>query len=116
MEQLVHFSPEEIAGIDLLVTELALNQQDPSNESLKLLREKHKAVDIAMFGRMLASNPVYSTEAAVQVSHAITVHSVAVEDDYFTAVDDLNRKQEAMGSAHIGEAEFASGLFILIYV
>jgi len=111
MEQLVHFSPEEISGIDLLITKLAQSQKDPSDEDLNLLREKHKAVDIAMFGRMLASNPAYSTEAAVQVSHAITVHSVTVEDDYFTAVDDLNNKQEATGSAHIGEAEFASGLF-----
>lgn len=111
VEQLVHFSPEEIVGIDLLITKLARSQQDPSDEDLKLLREKQKAVDIAMFGRMLASNPAYSPEAAVQVSHAITVHSVAVEDDYFTAIDDLNSIQETKGSAHIGEAEFGSGLF-----
>lgn len=64
-----------------------------------------------MFGRMLASSPMYNTEAAVQVSHAITVHKVAVEDDYFTAVDDLNKGDDNAGAAHIGELEFASGLF-----
>ena len=111
LEQLVHFSPEEITAIDLLITKLVQSNEDPSDKDLKLLRETHTAVDIAMFGRMLASSPAYSTEAAVQVSHAITVHSVTVEDDYFTAVDDLNSKEEAMGSGHIGEAEFASGLF-----
>ena len=29
-------------------------------------------------------------EAAAQVAHAVTVHKVAVEDDFFTAVDDLS--------------------------
>jgi len=38
---------------------------------------------------------------------------VAVEDDYFTAVDDLNTRQEDVGSAHIGEQGFAAGLFYL---
>jgi CRISPR system Cascade subunit CasC len=47
------------------------------------------------------------------VAHAITVHKVAVEDDYFTAVDDLNRGDEDMGAAHIGETAFAAGLFYL---
>jgi CRISPR system Cascade subunit CasC len=47
------------------------------------------------------------------VAHAITVHEVAVEDDYFTAVDDLNRGEDDLGAAHIGETEFAAGLFYL---
>jgi transposase InsO family protein len=38
--------------------------------------------------RMLASSPAYNTSRR-QVAHAVTVHDVAVEDDYFTAVDDL---------------------------
>jgi len=64
-----------------------------------------------MFGRMFANTPVYNTEAAVQVSHAITVHDVVVEDDYFTAVDDLNALETDAGSAHIGQMEFAAGLY-----
>ena len=111
IEQLAHFSPEEIAAIDALLGKLAQSGNDPTDDDKKLLREQHTAVDIAMFGRMLASAPKYNTEAAVQVSHAITVHQVAVEDDYFTAVDDLNRGEEDQGAAHIGESEFASGLF-----
>ncbi len=71
------------------------------------------AFDVAMFGRMLASSPAHNIEAAVQVAHAITVHEVAVEDDYFTAVDDLNKGREDTGAGHIGETEFASGLFYL---
>jgi len=78
-----------------------------------LLREKNGAVDISMFGRMLASAPRFNMEAAVQVAHALTVHEVAVEDDFFTAVDDLNDGIEDMGAAHMGETEFGSGLFYL---
>jgi len=113
IEQLAHFSPEEKTAIDVLVDKLATTKAAPSADDLKLLRENHTAADIAMFGRMLASSPAFNTEAAVQVAHAITVHDVAVEDDYFTAVDDLNKGDEDMGAAHIGETEFGAGVFYL---
>jgi CRISPR system Cascade subunit CasC len=77
----------------------------------KILIEGKSSVDIAMFGRMLASSPTFNIEAACQVAHAISVHSVVIEDDYFTAVDDLNNGLEDMGAAHIGETRFAAGLF-----
>lgn len=111
LEQLAHFSQEEINIIDSLLKNIAESGETPTKDDLLLLRKQHTAVDIAMFGRMLASSPMYNTEAAVQVSHAITVHKVAVEDDYFTAVDDLNNGDDNSGAAHIGELEFASGLF-----
>lgn len=113
VEQLVHFSPEEQAAIDALVAEVASSGTAPTEEQLKLLSKPKQAVDIAMFGRMLASKPEFNMEAAVQVAHAITIHKVAVEDDYFTAVDDLNNGDEDSGSAHIGEAGFGAGVFYL---
>lgn len=113
IEQLAHFSPDEKKAIDTLAQTLIAKNREPNEEELHLLRERHKAVDIAMFGRMLADKPAFNTEAACQVAHAITVHRVAVEDDYFTAVDDLNEGKEDMGAAHIGETEFAAGLFYL---
>lgn len=42
------------------------------------------------------------------MAHALGVSAVSVEDDFFTAVDDLDNKS---GSAHIGEQGFASALF-----
>ena len=36
---------------------------------------------------------------------------MVIEDDYFTAVDDLNDGREDAGSSHIGETGFAAGLF-----
>ncbi len=113
IEQLAHFSPEEIAGIHALVEKLSKGKSAPAGEDLKLLRKNHTAADISMFGRMLADSPWANAEAAVQVAHAFTVHKTAVEDDYFSAVDDLNTGEEHSGSAHIGEAEFGAGLFYL---
>ena len=113
IEQLAHFGPEEEAAIDTLCESLAQRQSAPADEELNLLRADQQAADIALFGRMLAANPRFSVEAAAQVAHAITVHKVAVEDDFFTAVDDLNTGEEDMGAGHMGETEFGAGLFYL---
>ena len=78
-----------------------------------LLVRESTAVDIALFGRMLAAVPAFNFDASVQVSHAITVHKSAVEDDYFSAVDDLNTGLKDKGAAHIGERGYGAGLFYL---
>ncbi len=114
IEQLAHISPAEMSAIENLVGILVAENRAPKEDELKsLLQAHHTAADIALFGRMLASSPSFNTEAAAQVAHAITVHKVAVEDDYFTAVDDLNKGEEDVGAGHIGETEFAAGLFYL---
>jgi len=112
IEQLAHFSPAEVSSIRALTATLIAERRAPREDELDLLLQaRHTASDISLFGRMLAASPSFNTEAAAQVSHAISVHKVAVEDDYFTAVDDLNLGVEDMGAAHIGETEFAAGLF-----
>ncbi|APX94684.1 type I-E CRISPR-associated protein Cas7/Cse4/CasC [Halomonas sp. 1513] len=109
--QLVHIGPEEQKAVDDLVETLADEKRAPEKGDLGLLRHKPAAADIALFGRMLAAVPEYNVEAACQVAHAITVHAAEVEDDYFTAVDDLNTGDVHRGAAHVGEAGFAAGLF-----
>jgi len=113
IEQLVFFDREEEKDIFTLVDLLASREDSdgPTKEELELLRQKVVSADIALFGRMLASSPANNVEAACQVAHAISVHPVVIEDDYFTAVDDLNNGQEDTGAAHIGETRFAAGLF-----
>lgn len=111
IEQLAHFSPEECEAIDNLCDTLAQRGSGPDKDELALLRNQHSAADIALFGRMLANTPAFNTDAAAQVAHAITVHKVTVEDDFFTAVDDLNTGEEDVGAGHMGETEFAAGLF-----
>lgn len=109
IEQLVHIAPEERDSLDALVATLAQEKRAPSEEELDALLHMQSAVDIAMFGRMLASKTAHNGEAAVQVAHAIGVHASAIEDDYFTAVDDLN--SDDSGAAHIGESGFAAAVF-----
>ena len=41
--------------------------------------------------------PSFNREAAVQVAHAITTHRALVEDDYYTAVDDLKEPERGRG-------------------
>lgn len=112
IEQLAFISPEERrAAIELAERALAGEAIDP--KTVGLLRTADGAVDIAMFGRMLADDPAFNREAAVQVAHAITTHRVAVEDDYYTAVDDLKRPAEDAGAGFVGELGFGAGVFYL---
>jgi len=113
IEQLTHFDPNEISALERVIQDTATSEKEPGEEDTEVFLTVLSGVDIAMFGRMLASSPKYNIEAAVQVAHAITVNQVVIEDDYFTAVDDLNRGDEGIGAAHIGELEFASGIFYL---
>jgi len=111
IEQLAFFDTEEEKAINDLADAVIARKKGPEDKELELIRKKMHSVDIALFGRMLASSPSYNVEAACQVAHAISVHPVVIEDDYFTAVDDLNDGSEDAGAAHIGETSFASGLF-----
>ncbi len=115
-EQVVFYSRDEIDELDKLVTELRKSKtKAPTKEQLAAVKKKDasRTADLAMFGRMLASSPDYNVEAACQVAHAVTVHRAAVEDDYFSAVDDLNRREENVGFAFGGEQGFGAGLFYL---
>lgn len=73
----------------------------------KALLDGGKAVDVALFGRMLADMPEVNQEAACQVAHAISTHRVEREFDYFTAVDDKGGPEET-GAGMIGQVEFNS--------
>ena len=116
IRQLAFISPDERQAA-LSMAERALVGDALDKEARKrgkaILRTADGAVDIAMFGRMLADAPDFNREAAVQVSHAITTHRAEVEDDYYTAVDDLKKPAEDMGAGFVGEAGFGSGVYYL---
>lgn len=116
IRQLAFISPDERqAAIDM--AERALNGEaldtDAKSRRKDVLRTADGAVDLAMFGRMLADAPEFNREAAVQVSHAITTHRAEVEDDYYTAADDLKSPAEDSGAGFVGEAGFGSGVYYL---
>ncbi len=112
-KQLAFISPDErSAAIELARKALAGEKLPQDKEFKKLvLRTADGAADVAMFGRMLADDPDFNREAAVQVSHALTTHRALVEDDYYTAVDDLKTAVEDSGAGFVGEAGFGSGVF-----
>ncbi|BBK42274.1 type I-E CRISPR-associated protein Cas7/Cse4/CasC [Allostella vacuolata] len=112
IEQLAFVSPEEQSSALALARRLAAGETIEVKAE-PLLQAADGAVDIAMFGRMLADSPDFNREAAVQVAHAITTHRTVVEDDYYTAVDDLKTPAEDAGAGFIGEAGFGAGLFYL---
>ena len=103
-EEADYTSGKNIQSLSLVVSPGAIPKS-------AILTNEHTDADIAMFGRMLAGSVEHKIEAACQVAHAISVHPVVIEDDYFTAVEDLNQYRNDAGSAHIGELGFAAGLF-----
>ena len=66
-----------------------------------------QAVDVALFGRMLADVPELNTDASSQVAHAISVDKVTQEFDSFTAVDDCASGDNS-GAGMIGTVDFNS--------
>jgi len=66
------------------------------------------SVDVAMFGRMTTSAAFEDVSAAVQVAHALAVHTVEPEFDYFTAVDDISGES---GAGMIGDVEYNSSTY-----
>jgi len=77
--------------------------------------------DVAIFGRMVASDHSLTVEAAGMFAHALTTHRAENDIDFFSAVDDrrddrraedrtLSEEEEA-GAGMIGTLEFASGAF-----
>ena len=69
-----------------------------------------KALDVALFGRMLADMPEKNQHAACQVAHAISTHAVEREFDFYTAVDDL-KPEDSSGADMMGTVEFNSACF-----
>lgn len=65
------------------------------------------AVDVALFGRMLADRKDLNVDAAAQVAHAISTHRVDRESDFFTAVDDWPGEDKA-DAGMLGTVEFNS--------
>lgn len=69
-----------------------------------------KAVDVALFGRMLADMPEKNQNAACQVAHAISTHAVEREFDFYTGVDDL-KPEDTAGADMMGTVEFNSACY-----
>jgi len=125
-EYLLFLGEGEVAALAALVDqhwdEIAVSTEKKSKKDskagapadltkrVKALLDGGKAVDVALFGRMLADLPAVNQDAACQVAHAISTHRVEREFDYFTAVDDKGDEDES-GAGMIGQVEFNSATF-----
>jgi CRISPR system Cascade subunit CasC len=83
---------------------------DDAVQQLEAAFDNLRAADLALFGRMLAEAPQRNIDAASQVAHAISTHKVAMEFDFYTAVDDLQPREET-GAGMMGTIEFNSACF-----
>lgn len=72
--------------------------------------KNNTAIDVALFGRMLAGKNDFTIEASSQVAHAISTHAIETEFDYFTAVDEIN-EENSTGAGMIGTIEFNSATY-----
>ncbi len=68
------------------------------------------AADIAIFGRMVASDHSLTIEGAGLFSHALSTHKADNDIDFFSAVDDLQPQEEA-GAGMTGTLEFTSATY-----
>ncbi len=88
------------------LAQLAAEGCDDKDTYKKALKE-NPSVDMALFGRMVASDPFLNYDAAAQVAHSISTHAVQNEFDYFTAVDDC-APEDSSGAGHLGTVEYNS--------
>lgn len=119
-DTLLFLSPNEVAILADAFAEKGFNpsevitQNDQKKQAKQLsdligkVSEPIDAVDIALFGRMVAQAASLNVEAAASFSHAISTHKVSNEVEFFTALDDLATEP---GSAHMGSLEFNSATY-----
>lgn len=101
------------AGGDVAAAIAELSSAERKKQAKRVLQQGN-SVDLALFGRMVANDTDLNVDAACQVAHAISVHAVDNEFDYFTAVDDLKSagvgsdEPGDVGAGMIGTVEFNS--------
>lgn len=114
---LLFLSRRQMAGLAELAVAAAraAGEGTPTVEKklAKRRADQEHSVDVALFGRMVADDTDLNVDAAAQVAHAISVHAVQNEYDYFTAVDDHRRAESddevgEAGAGMIGTVEFNS--------
>ena len=103
-------APADGKKADKAKKQAAQNADPKLKEALLEIFNGGKAVDVALFGRMLADMPEKNQNAACQVAHALSTHSVEREFDFYTAVDDL-QPEDTAGADMMGTVEFNSACF-----
>ena len=123
--QIVIYAPQDIQAVAETVKEIV--DQCKTMKEVKALKAKDLqaavrnaqirpvTLDIALFGRMVTSDAFRDVEASMQVAHAISTNKVAVESDYFTAMDDLldGASLDEQGADMIGDIDYNSSCYYI---
>ncbi len=88
-----------------------LEKKNLDGDVLKKLSAANSTPDIAMFGRMLADHPERRVDAACQVAHALSTHSVDFATDYFAAVDDIKENMGEIGAGMLGNQGYNAACY-----
>ena len=107
---LLFLSTSQIARLAELAIASARDGGALDAKAVKRIFKEAHAVDIALFGRMVADDTDLNVDAACQVAHAISTHAAENEYDFFTAVDDdkSRSEEEDAGAGMMGTVEFSS--------
>ena len=104
---LLFLSRRQIINLGRLAVDTERSGGTFNKAEVKAVADSEHSVDLALFGRMVADAADLNVDAAAQVAHAISVHAVDNDFDYFTAVDDRSPADNA-GAGMIGTVEFNS--------
>ena len=117
-DTLLFLSPKEVAILaeafqakEFNPNEVITDTKHPIKDIERLIGKVTKemdALDIALFGRMVAQAATLNVEASASFAHAVSTHKVANEVEFFTALDDESKEP---GSAHMGSLEFNAATY-----
>lgn len=115
VKTLMFLSPAELDAMADALTKIAGTGAKPKElakaaaKAAKLVACKD-AADIAIFGRMVASDHSLTVEGAGLFGHALSTHKVDNEVDFFAAVDDAQSGDES-GAGMTGTLEYNSATY-----
>jgi len=110
--EMVTIGREEWDAVFDLARLVVAEKRGPMLKELSALSRPTVSLDCAMFGRMRAANAALNVDAAISVSHPLTVNRIEIEADFWTAVDDLKGDSAIdQGAGGMGEVEYASGVY-----
>ena len=125
VKTLMFFSPSERDQIGGELAAIFSQSKDAKTWDKKIKSAAAKALgaklkdaaDIALFGRMVATDHSLTVEGAAMFSHALSTHRADNDIDFYTAVDDLQREdptiedEDRAGSGMMGTLEFTSAVY-----
>jgi CRISPR system Cascade subunit CasC len=115
VKTLMFLSPAEVEAVGKELADIV--KRDPKAKDLEKAVAKacksaalKDAADIAIFGRMVASDSSLTLEGAGLFSHALSTHRADNDIDFFSAVDDL-QSLEKSGAGMTGTLEFTAATY-----